>query len=376
MSREITLNSLLTDLDDSDKKTVLKDYNEYKKLCGDNSLFRYIPPIIGKKKRIIAIGDLHGDWNLTLKILKIAKVIDNNNKWSGGETVVVQVGDQIDRCRPWASNQMCDMEDVTLNDEASDEKIMKFMTDLNEQARKDGGMVISLLGNHELLNSLGNMNYVSRKGLLEYGNTVESGKAERIKLFSPGNRIGNFMGCNRLSFVIIGSFIFVHGGLTNEIVNNLKLKNRNDLVKINRAVRKWLLTKGNLESKFKQWLLSLINTDNINNILTGEVEGSIFWSRILGTMEMNKSMSSCNKYLDKVLKIFKLSGMIIGHTPQSFNKHVHAGINSTCDESVWRIDIGASKAFDIFDTDKSESSLRKPQCLEILDDGKEFNILS
>lgn len=374
MSKE--LSNLLNNLSDTDKDIVVEDYNEYKNVCKDNSLFKYIPPIIGKRRRIVAIGDLHGDWALTLKILKIAKVIDDDKNWIGKDTIVVQVGDQIDRCRPWAADKRCDMEDTTKNDEGSDEKIMMFMSKLNKKASNDGGMVISLLGNHELLNAQGNMNYVSREGLLEYGNTVDAGRKKRIKLFSPGNRIGNFMGCNRLSFVIIGSFIFVHGGITNEIIDNLDLKDRKDLVKINRAVRKWLLTKDNLGNQFRKWLLSLINTDNINQIITGEVEGSIFWSRILGTMETNKSYDSCKYTLDKVLKLFSLNGMIIGHTPQSFNKHTHSGINSTCDEKVWRTDIGASKAFDMFDSDHSESELRKPQCLEILDDGKTFNILS
>lgn len=374
MSKE--LSSLLNNLSVSDKDIVEEDYNEYKTICKDNSLFKYVPPIVGKRKRIIAIGDLHGDWNLTLNILKIAKVIDDDKNWIGGDTVVVQVGDQVDRCRPWAINKKCDMEDTTKNDEASDEKIMMFMSKLNKKATVDGGMVISLLGNHELLNAQGNMNYVSREGLLEYGNTVDAGKKNRMKLFSPGNRIGNFMGCNRLSFVIIGSFIFVHGGITNEIIESLGIKDRKDLVKVNRAVRKWLLTKDKLSNQFNKWLLSLINTDNINQIITGEVEGSIFWSRILGTMESNKSYDSCKHSIDNVLKLFSLNGMIIGHTPQSFNKHTHAGINSTCNDKVWRIDIGASKAFDMFDSDHSESELRKPQCLEILDDGKIFNILS
>lgn len=61
--------------------------------------------------------------------------------------------------------------------------------------------------------------------------------------------------------------------------------------------------------------------------------------------------------------------MVVGHTPQIEN-----GINSTCDDKVWRVDIGASQAFDVFD--KIKNSGRKPSVLEIVDDGKEFNILS
>ncbi|ARF09877.1 hypothetical protein Indivirus_4_49, partial [Indivirus ILV1] len=62
--------------------------------------------ILPKQERIIAIGDLHGDYNLTLEVLKLANVIDHNNKWIGGNTYVVQIGDQLDNCRP--TNKRCD----------------------------------------------------------------------------------------------------------------------------------------------------------------------------------------------------------------------------------------------------------------------------
>ena len=53
--------------------------------------------IIPAKRRIIAIGDLHGDWDATIKSLKKAGVINNSLNWIGGDTVVVQVGDQVDK---------------------------------------------------------------------------------------------------------------------------------------------------------------------------------------------------------------------------------------------------------------------------------------
>mgnify|MGYP002053682639 CR=1 FL=1 len=63
------------------------------------------PPVA----RLVCIGDLHGDMKVTLKVLKLAGVIDlnvpnnnlnvNNIKWTGKNTFVVQLGDQIDRCR-------------------------------------------------------------------------------------------------------------------------------------------------------------------------------------------------------------------------------------------------------------------------------------
>ena len=95
----------------------------YKEKCTN---FNQLPSVLPPVKRIIVIGDLHGDWEMTIKSLKIGKVIDSNNKWIGGETIVVQVGDQIDRCR--FSGVACHLPTATKNDEASDMKILNFFT--------------------------------------------------------------------------------------------------------------------------------------------------------------------------------------------------------------------------------------------------------
>ena len=42
-------------------------------------------------ERLIAIGDIHGDIAKARAALRIANVIDENDEWVGGETVVVQV---------------------------------------------------------------------------------------------------------------------------------------------------------------------------------------------------------------------------------------------------------------------------------------------
>ena len=78
---------------------------------------------------------------------------------------------------------------------------------------------------------------------------------------------------------------------------------------------------------------------------------------------------------NKLIKLFKINNIIVGHTPQSFQHSLH--INGTCGDKVWRVDTGSSAAFDRFDetyiTTGNMVEPRKFQYLEILND-TQFNI--
>lgn len=362
------------------EKLLKKDEDEYNLYCKYN----YIPAILPPVKRIIAIGDLHGDYGLTIDTLKIAKLIKMQNDkpvWIGGETVVVQVGDQVDRCRPYDTK--CDRPDATVNDEHSDLKILELFTELNKQANKVGGLVISLLGNHELMNVMGNLNYVSYKGLTEFAEYVdannpdkdfglreglsklETGINARKHAFAPGNEWGKYLACTRLSFVIIGSFIFVHAGIVPKLTKSLHINHRRDFIKINQLVR--------------SWLLGLIENDENLDIIIKNSKISLFWDRILGSIPPNVNINyrECKSHLKPVLKLLELKGMVVGHTPQFFKNKDKA--NATCSNSLFRIDNGGSQAFSKFDNQLNNngeiSVLRGAQALEILNDGKTINLI-
>jgi hypothetical protein len=48
-------------------------------------------------RRVVAVGDLHGDLPNARKVLMMAGVVDANGDWSGNIDVFVQTGDMIDR---------------------------------------------------------------------------------------------------------------------------------------------------------------------------------------------------------------------------------------------------------------------------------------
>ena len=92
-------------------------------------------------ERIVAIGDLHGDYENYLEVLRIAGLINKRGKWSGGKTHLVQTGDIPDRG-------------------PDSIKIIEHISKLARQAKKKGGRVHSLIGNHEAMNMYGDLRYV------------------------------------------------------------------------------------------------------------------------------------------------------------------------------------------------------------------------
>lgn len=54
--------------------------------------------VIGRfERRIVAVGDLHGDLGNAHKVLHMAGVVDADGNWSGDVDFFVQTGDIIDR---------------------------------------------------------------------------------------------------------------------------------------------------------------------------------------------------------------------------------------------------------------------------------------
>ena len=141
-----------------------------------------LPSILPRTRRIVVVGDLHGDWNKMIETYIAANIIPKLDlpdkytpknykeklRWIGDDTIVVQVGDQIDSCRITNSNGTCNYELVKNDDEgANDLDILEFNTYLHSLAQEDNkhGALYSLLGNHEIMNVEGDFRYVSEGNL-------------------------------------------------------------------------------------------------------------------------------------------------------------------------------------------------------------------
>jgi len=93
-------------------------------------------------ERIVAIGDLHGDYTNYMATLRAAGLVDAKGKWSAGKTHLVQTGDIPDRG-------------------PDTRKIIEHITKLAKQAERQGGYVHNLIGNHEAMNVYGDLRYVT-----------------------------------------------------------------------------------------------------------------------------------------------------------------------------------------------------------------------
>lgn len=133
---------------------------------------------VGAYERILAVGDLHGDLKALCAVLLASEVVNDEGDWIGGSTTLVQTGDIMDRTRGA----------ITHEDEASERLMVEWLYHLGEQAKKEGGQVHMLLGNHELMNIEGQMNYASQENVKDFG-----GMYNRIAAFAPGGPFARTM---------------------------------------------------------------------------------------------------------------------------------------------------------------------------------------
>jgi len=250
--------------------------------------------------RLVAIGDLHGDIGATRRALRLAGAIDETDRWIGGELVVVQTGDQLDRG----------------DDE---QEILELLARIQREAAAAGGTVHLLSGNHEFMNALGDLRYVTPAGFADFADApgvdpsapelasvmakVPEQARARVAAFWPGQPWAKEFG-KRNVIVVVGDSVFVHGGVTPAYAGQITA--------INEQARAWF-TGTRTEPP-----AAVIDSD-------GPV-----WSRHYSDGPGPKECAM----LEEALATIGARRMVVAHT-------VHTeGIQSACDDKVWMIDVG------------------------------------
>ena len=249
-------------------------------------------------QRIVAFGDIHGDFGALQRVLRLAGVTDAEDRWIGGTVWVVHTGDYLDR----GDGEL---------------EIMRLLSKLKKEAALAGGRMIVLNANHEIINVDWFFRFVTERGFVTFNGVngldlknpkvaaLPEHKRSRAAAFQPGGPMAKQLAENPI-YAIVGDTIFVHGGFSPAHV-------KYGLERINREMRSWMLGKAEAcpevlkGSKAPVWMRDYSRTDRPANC----------------------------EMLSQTLTLLGVKRMVVGHT-------VQAHVNAACDGRVWRIDTGMS----------------------------------
>jgi hypothetical protein len=270
--------------------------------------------------RLIVIGDVHGDVCKLMTALKVYKIIGDhpsNLEWVADppNTVIVQLGDQLDsQMRMSGSNKW---------EVVPDTEVLVYMDNLDMAARAHGGRVISLIGNHELMNVLGDFSYVS-----EHCMALGGGHEVRRRLLSPGGEIAIRL-AYRPAMLVIGDIVFTHAGVLPSHISAVE--------------EKFMEQRGRRPMPVE--IVNMVNNEMSNYLLGGPINQDLFTKLFLdadGLIWTRKYSELTPEFLEHLVDDVNMklgtNRVVVGHT-------VVEKICSTCNGKVWFTDVGISRAF-------------------------------
>lgn len=169
-----------------------------------------IPPYIyNTEEKIFAISDIEGDFDKFIQILQRNKVINDSLNWNFQKGHLVLLGDFFDRG-----------DDVTAT--------LWLCYKLEAEAKKAGGQVHFILGNHEQMNLQGNIKYVQPK----YKALAQKLNIPYKEFYGKNSELGRWLR-SKNSIEIINNILFCHGGISPNFI-----KNKESIETINKNILK------------------------------------------------------------------------------------------------------------------------------------------
>ncbi|GMY10507.1 shewanella-like protein phosphatase 1 isoform X1 [Fagus crenata] len=296
-------------------------------------------------RRIVAVGDLHGDLDQARCALEMAGVLspDGQDLWTGGESVLIQLGDILDRGE----------EEIA---------ILSLLRSLDIQAKAKGGAVFQVNGNHETMNVEGDFRYVESEAFdecndfLEYldecGNDWEeafvgwigvSGRWKKERKMSQ-NYWGPLNIVKRQKGVIARSMLLRPGGpLACELAQHAVALKVNDWVFCHGGLLPHHVAYGmeRLNREVSHWMRGLSESSDSPQIPFIATRGydSVVWNRLfsrdVSDLE-DYQIEQIHSILEETLQAVGATAMVVGHTPQTL------GVNCKYNCSIWRVDVGMS----------------------------------
>ncbi len=301
-------------------------------------------------EKIIAVGDLHGDFKNFVIILKGTKLIGEKLHWIGGKTHLVQTGDIMDR-GPDAK------------------KIFNLLMKLEKEAEEAGGKVHMLIGNHEEMNITGiafdYIGYITVEQFVSFLPDKYREKKEKEFREKAENKASTDIGSNKLLNTNLREY-------WKDIIANNEQARKTYINHFNEEYGKWILehnavikindiifVHGGISEKYSTW-----KVDDINNLLRNELNyfrkmhkssqypeatlhPKIVYNRSGPLWYRGLALEDEKIYKDEVGRILhNLSAnyMVIAHSVVS-TKVISADTLSRFQGRIWTIDTGISDIY-------------------------------
>ena len=296
--------------------------------------------------KLIAIGDLHGDYDAYIEVMRETGLIDQKDRWSGGNAILVQTGDIADRG-------------------PNSRQIITHIRELQKAAPRQGGKVITLIGNHEAMNMTGDLRYVhpgeyeafrtrrSRKlrnrafeankdRIIEFyrasdpelsvseieskwKETYPLGRLEHQAAWRPDGEIGQWVISNPM-VALVHDTLFVHGGISADYAS-LSIDEMNERARAALLARDGSPERIINDEKGPLWYRGLI-----------EVFATVSPPGAVSDATDENALSPAEE-LSIVLSAFGAKRMVVGHTPSI------EGILGSYDNRLIQIDTGIAEYY-------------------------------
>ena len=274
-------------------------------------------------ERVVAVGDVHGDYAGFVEVLRAAGVIDQEDRWIGGKTHLVQTGDLPDRG-------------------PDTKKAMDLLMALEKQAAKAGGQVHALIGNHEAMNMYGDLRYTTAGEFAAF----RTGDSEQVRAsfwkpeikklptlpgdpvrkkwedehplgwfehriqWGPKGTYGKWILSHR-AVIKINDAIYLHGGISPRFVS-MPLNQINDMI-----------------------AADLSDLTRIKDGSPVTAEDGPLWYRGLAQSDG----AAMEAHVNQVLAAYGVKRIVIGHTPTA------GAVVPRFDGKVVQIDVGLSAVY-------------------------------
>lgn len=255
------------------------DTLQFTGFCEDTSIAYVIPRVVvqydrytlGKVSKVLAISDIHGEFDHFFSILSAAEAIDADGRWVFGDGHLVINGDVFDRG-------------------AQVTECLWLIHQLQLQATKAGGAVHLLFGNHEHMVLRGDNRYIHPRYL---DGIVKKSRIKHEDLYGPDMALGQWLRSCPVA-IVINDVLYNHAGLSPDLTSEWTLESLNHGV-----------------TAAVDMSSPKIAFSEPARMLVGSL-GPLWYRGYFG--ESSKYSRATTAEIDQVLEHFGVSAVVVGHS--------------------------------------------------------------